>query len=111
PFRLFHGQPVPVRLQPPLQHEFWLAFLFRDHADNLFVEAARHRVGFNLREEAVLVFSIGKFSNCAGCSWHKISSINHSIPSFPSLLSKVSKQSFLSTGFRAIRILSGEQYD
>src|SRR5688572_22508237 len=55
PCRLFHRQPVTVRLQPPLEQPLRFFFLRGDEADDLFAQPRRGDVGLDLRDEAVLV--------------------------------------------------------
>src|SRR5262245_33775193 len=73
PLRLFHGQPVSVGLEPPLKHEFRLLLLRGNHADNVFVQSARHGLGVDICAAAVLVFALGKFLNLACRSGHRLS--------------------------------------
>src|SRR6185503_6331744 len=55
PGRLLQREPVAIRLQPVLEHEVRLALLCRDHADDVFAQARRHRLGVDVGDEAVLV--------------------------------------------------------
>ena len=59
--RLFQRQPMTVGLEPPLQHEFRLALLLRDQADDVLIQTWRHCVGFNVGIEAVFVFLVSQF--------------------------------------------------
>ncbi len=47
--------PVAVSLQPPLEHPFRLALLFRDEPDDVLVQTRRSELLLDVRREAVLV--------------------------------------------------------
>ena len=55
PLWLLHGQPVPVGLQPPFEHELGLVLLGRDQSDHVFVQAPGHGVRLDVGDESVLV--------------------------------------------------------
>ena len=63
-----HGEPVPVALQAPFQHELGLVLLGRDHADDILVQPARQRVRLDVGDETVLVFAANQYLNvlCSG---------------------------------------------
>jgi hypothetical protein len=52
PFRFGHGQPVPVGLEPPVEHEGGLALLRRDQADDILVQAHGQGVLLDVGDEA-----------------------------------------------------------
>jgi hypothetical protein len=58
PARLLHLEPVPVGLQTPLEHPLRLLLLPGDEPDHVLVEAARHGVGLDVRDEPVLVLPV-----------------------------------------------------
>src|SRR6185369_11968325 len=55
PVRFLHGQQAFQRAQAPVEQELGFLFLRRDEAHRLLVQAGRYGVGFNVRDEAVLV--------------------------------------------------------
>src|SRR5262245_6058422 len=55
PAGLAHGQPAPIGVEPPGEHPLGLVLLRRDEADNVFGKALRGLVGFDIRDESVLV--------------------------------------------------------
>src|SRR5687767_11723851 len=58
------------RLQPPVQHPLWLALLGRDKADGVLGQPRRERVGFDISDEAPLVFLIGEGFDFGGFGSH-----------------------------------------
>jgi hypothetical protein len=66
PGRLIHRQPVAIGLEPPLEHELRLPLLLRDRTDDPLVQAARHRFGLDVGDEAVLVVSLSQILNRLG---------------------------------------------
>src|SRR5215510_4631950 len=69
--RFFERLPVAIRLQSPIQHELGLALLCRNDADDLFVEALRNPLIFDVGDKAPLVIALGKIANgiyvCVHC--------------------------------------------
>lgn len=61
PGGLAHVRPRAERLEPPGEHELRLLLLGRDHSNDVFVEPGRHGIGVDVRDEAVLVGSLGEF--------------------------------------------------
>ena len=55
PFRLMHGEPAAIRIEPPVQHPFRLVLLCRDEADGVFGKAFRRLLGFDLGLESILI--------------------------------------------------------
>ncbi len=55
PFRLAHGQPALIGVEPPRQHPFRLVLLGRDEADRVLGQALGGLVRFDQRLEAILV--------------------------------------------------------
>ena len=55
PFRLAHGQPALVGVEPPGEHPLGLVLLRRDEPDRVFRKALGGLVGFDQRLEAILV--------------------------------------------------------
>ena len=55
PFRLAHGQPAPVGVEPPRQHPFGLVLLRRNEPDGVFAKALGSLLGFDQRLEPILV--------------------------------------------------------
>jgi len=70
PVRLFHRQPVPVRLQPPLKHPVRLALLVRDESDDFLVQPHRRRLGLHVRDKPPLVFAVGEGLDLSGFGRH-----------------------------------------
>ena len=62
--RLAHGEPVTKGLQAPLEHELRLAFLARDQADHVLVEAGRDGVRLDIGDEAVSVLLTDEGFEC-----------------------------------------------
>ena len=56
PRGLRHLDPITIRLEPPLQHELGLLLLFRDRADDVFVQPLRDGIGIDVRHPPVLVW-------------------------------------------------------
>src|SRR5215471_1965184 len=54
---------MPVRLQPPLQHELGLIFFGRYQADDALIQSLRDLFGLNIRDEAPLIVALGKVTN------------------------------------------------
>ena len=69
PRRLGHGQPVPIRAEPPFSHPLGLLLFCRDQADDLLVQTGRRRFRFDVGVKAVFVFLFDQafdgFSCCA----------------------------------------------
>ena len=63
PMGLFHRQPAAVRFEAPLEHELGLVLFRRDRADNVLVEARRHGVRLDIRDEPVGVFAVDQRLN------------------------------------------------
>ena len=55
PFRLAHGEPAPVGVEPPRQHPFGLVLLRRNETDRILGQALRGLLGFDQRLKAILV--------------------------------------------------------
>ena len=70
PRRLCHGEPGAVRLQAPLEQPRGLAFLLGDQPDDFLAEAFRDGLGFDVGDEAVLVFPVGEFLDRADRGGH-----------------------------------------
>ena len=70
PRRLGHREPGAVRLQAPLEQPRGLALLLGDQPDDVLAEALRHGLGFDVGDEAVLVFPVGEFLDRAGRCGH-----------------------------------------
>ena len=83
PRRLGHGEPGAVRLQAPLEQPRRLAFLLGNQPDDLLVETFWDGLGFDIGDEAELVFPVSEFLDRAGRCGHCWSS-----PASPSGLAR-----------------------
>ena len=69
PGRLGHREPMTIRLEPPVGEPFGFILLARDQADGVLAQARRLGLGFNIRDEAVLVFRLDQiFDGLGGCA-------------------------------------------
>ena len=59
PRRLFHRRPVTKGLEAKIKHPLRLFFLRRDESDDVFIQPGRRLIGFDVADEAVLVFLTG----------------------------------------------------
>ncbi len=55
PVRFFHGPPLLIGAQAPLEHEFGLVFARRNRTHDLFVKAGRKALRCNIGNKTVLV--------------------------------------------------------
>ena len=58
PVRLFHGEPAPVGLEAPFQHELGLVLFRRDGADYVFIEPGWDGVRLDIGDEPVRVLPV-----------------------------------------------------
>ena len=58
PFRLFHGEPVTVGLESPLEHEFRFLFPGGNSPNDVFVQAGRQAVRLDVSNKTVLVATV-----------------------------------------------------
>ena len=72
PARFAHGEPMPIRFQPPFQHERRLFLLGRNEADHRFVQANRNGIRIQRRYEPVWVISADQFLKFRGFSEHQV---------------------------------------
>ena len=56
PYRFLHGQPMPERLQAPVEQKLRLALFLGYRGHDTFVETRRQAVGFDIRDKAMPVF-------------------------------------------------------
>ena len=70
PLGFFHREPVTVRLQTPLEHEFRFVLLGGNQPDYIFVQPGRRRVRLEVGVEAVLVLLLNQAFNGFGCCAH-----------------------------------------
>ena len=55
-----HLEKARERLEPPCEQPLGLVLLARDQADDALVQARRHRFGFDVGDEAVLILALGE---------------------------------------------------
>src|SRR6185437_3413122 len=70
--RLLQRRPVPICLEPPLQHELRLIFLGRDHADDVLVQPFGDFLLLDLSDKAPLVLAVSQVLNSIDISAHCI---------------------------------------
>jgi hypothetical protein len=66
---------MAIRLEPPFQHEFRFVLFLPNSADNLFVQAGRERVSFNIADESIFVFGVDEILDRGGFRTHFSSSL------------------------------------
>src|ERR1041385_2723111 len=62
--------PIAVCLQPPLHHEFRLALLERNRADNFFIQARRQTVFINGSDKSPFIFLLCEVVDLIDCAAH-----------------------------------------
>ncbi len=61
PLGFFHGQPVAVGFETPVEKPLGFFFLMRNKADDLFAEAGGGLVGFNINGPTPFIFLSSEF--------------------------------------------------